>query len=204
VAINVTSWGKKRFSAQRRQSFLPRALAVAIALRQVLAYIRFRNFALFTVRIFETRREINVARMQTRKTGIEGWKVGAARHSQFVCTRSMCSWLVALCLAIGTQFFVVKYNSSSMIKRNEHLFRWYYIIKIGNSAVKCCLLARLRTCVRISDASFSRDVDVSTTCVCKLRARIKLYLTFNYHALAKSLFHMGSRTSEVPRLSFAL
>lgn len=40
--------------------------------------------------------------MQTRKTDIEGWEMGAvaaaaasaARRSQFVCTRSMCSGLL--------------------------------------------------------------------------------------------------------------
>lgn len=94
MAVNVTSRGKKRFSAQCRQSFPPRALAIAIALRHVLAYTRFRNFALFTVRIFAARQEINVARMQTRKTDIEGgrkWARRRRRRWRQRAIRSLCA-----------------------------------------------------------------------------------------------------------------
>lgn len=113
--------------------------------------------------------------MQTRKTDIEGWEMGAAAVVVCsLCARSMCSGSLT-CRTLSRYRHTVFHgeiwgSSSTSDKVNRASAFLDDIIKIENSAVKCCLLARLRTCGGFLAHLTPRDAPYRpTACVRKLR-----------------------------------
>lgn len=143
--------------------------------------------------------------MQTRKTDVEGWEMGAVAAAEHpVSPHTLIVLRIADFVSLSARNFrrEIPFLSYPSDKAGAFLDD---IIKIGYSAVKYCLACTFTHMRGISGHILpSRRALRPAACVRKLRARIKLYLRFNYRTRQVFVSYEVKNFWSTARLSRAL